>query len=35
LFGYEGYNKKCVSYTEAEEDTAPIVKVIDNCGTKF
>ncbi|AYO13277.1 type II secretion system protein [Vibrio owensii] len=35
LFGYKGYNKKCVSYTQAEENTAPVITVIDDCGTKF
>ncbi|TOG50588.1 MSHA biogenesis protein MshA [Vibrio parahaemolyticus] len=35
LFGYKGYNKKCVGYTAATSTEAPVVTVIDDCGTKF
>lgn len=36
LFGYDGYNQRCVSYTPATGANVPAVtEVIEGCGTNF
>ncbi|WP_440877798.1 type II secretion system protein [Vibrio natriegens] len=36
LFGYDGYNERCVSYTPSTGPNVPAVtEVIEGCGTNF